>query len=60
MVIGIWCGNGKPPLNPYLMPLVFELKNLLENGIIVNGNSINIVFGWCPCDTVARCYIKGC
>lgn len=58
MVVGIWSGDSKPPLNDYLMPLINELKGLIEDGIIVNGNTISIQFGWCLCDTVARCFIK--
>lgn len=59
IVAGIWCGNGKPPLNEYLTPLISELKELLMNGITINNHSIGIRFGWCICDTPARSFLKG-
>lgn len=58
-VIGIWCGEGKPPLNEYLNPFVLELKELLLNGLKINENFVEIHFGRCICDTPARSYIKG-
>lgn len=59
IVIGIWSGRGKPPINEYLTPLIDELKEVLENGMNINGHSIKIKFGWCICDSPARAHIKG-
>lgn len=59
MVLGIWCGEGKAPLNEYLHPLVSELKEIIESGIQINDFNIKIKFGRCVCDTPARSYIKG-
>ncbi|XP_031625627.1 uncharacterized protein LOC116342258 [Contarinia nasturtii] len=59
MIVGIWCGEGKPPLNEYIRPLISELEDLLENGTMINGNHIKCHFGLCICDTPARSFIKG-
>lgn len=59
IVTGIWCGNGKPPLSEYLSPLISELKELLSNGIVINGHIVKILFGVCICDSPARSLIKG-
>lgn len=59
MAVGIWCGEGDPPLNEYLGTLISELKEILTSGITINEYNINIYFGWCICDTPARSFIKG-
>lgn len=58
-MVGIYGGDGKPPLNDYLSKFINELLYLLENGININGNLIKIHFGYCVCDTPARSFIKG-
>lgn len=59
MVVGIWCGEGKPPLNEYLEPLINELKSILLNGLIINSKPIAIRMGRVICDTPARAFVKG-
>lgn len=59
MVIGIWSGESKPPLNEYLMPLIEELQFLLANGINCNSHHICIRIGHIIADTPARALLKG-
>lgn len=59
MVAAVYYGIGKPPLNPFLNPLVDELLELLENGITINGKHIDIGVKFFVCDTPARSFLKG-
>lgn len=59
MVVAIYCGTGKPVLQPYLSCFVEELKNILRDGVSVNGHIINIRIKFFVCDTPARSFIKG-
>lgn len=59
MIIGIWCGNGKAPLNEYLRPLINELMEFQVDDLIINDCRIKVQFGRCICDTPARSYLKG-
>lgn len=60
MVVSVWCGDSKPSsLNDYLEPFVRELDDLMENGLIVNGRQIVILFRCFIADTPARAFIKG-
>lgn len=60
IVVGIYCGVGKPPcLESFLRQFIDELKDLLQNGIIINGFQINIRIRGFICDTPARAFIKG-
>lgn len=59
MVIGIWCGDSKPPLNQYFEPLINELKIILLNGVVINSCHIAVRIGNIICDTPARCFVKG-
>lgn len=59
MTIGIWCGESKPPLNEYLLPLVEELERIIQNGICINSNHIKINFGLVISDSPARATMKG-
>lgn len=60
MVIGIYCGEGKPPTpDEFLTPFVNELLTILNNGIIINGYKINIHIRCFICDTPVRSFIKG-
>lgn len=58
MIIAIWCGEDKPPLNEYLGPFVAELEDLLINGISMNAHKICIRIGSFICDTPARVFLK--
>lgn len=60
MIIGIWCGEGKPkPINEYFLAFVNEVNQLIETGITVNGWHINIGVRCFICDSPARALIKG-
>lgn len=59
MVIGIWFGESKPLINEYLERFVTELKEIIENGIIINTCHIKIRLGLVICDTPARSLLKG-
>lgn len=60
MVLSIWCGKRKPNnLNSFLKPFVDELKQILSNGIIVNGFQIKLLLRAFICDSPARSFIKG-
>lgn len=59
IVVAIWCGISKPPLNEYLQPFVAEMKLLMSNGITINAHKIEIKIGRIICDTPARAFLKG-
>lgn len=59
LIIGIYYGEEKPPLNDFLKQFVDELLPCVENGITVNGHQINVKIKCFICDTPARCFIKG-
>lgn len=60
IIIAIWCGFTKPTnLNEYLRPFVDELKDLMENGLMINGFKVSVSFRCCICDTPARSFLKG-
>ncbi|CAN7950881.1 unnamed protein product, partial [Ixodes pacificus] len=47
-LVGAFAGPSKPAsANDFLLPFVMELKNLLENGLIVNGRSVSRSFILC-------------
>lgn len=60
MVIGIYAGIGKPcDLNLFLRPFVDETKDLLLNGIAINGYLLQLEIRAFICDSPARAFIKG-
>ena len=60
MIIGIYCGKGKPSdLSAYLQPFVEEAKILLEEGLHFSNKVINIKLRCFICDSPARAFIKG-
>ncbi|CAH0563049.1 unnamed protein product [Brassicogethes aeneus] len=43
MIIGIYCGKGKPSnLSAFLGPFVEEVKTVLLNGLIIGGNQVTV------------------
>lgn len=59
-VIGIWSGESKPSdVNEYLRDFVTESKELLLNGININGFNFCINIRCFPLDSPARAFIKG-
>lgn len=60
MVVGIYCGEKKPAsIHNYLKTLVDELQPLLQNGMIINNNKVEIKVRCFICDAPARSMIKG-
>lgn len=60
MIVGIWCGEGKPNnLDEFLSQFVAELNIILQNGITVNGHNVKIGIRCFICDAPARAFIKG-
>lgn len=60
MVIGIYCGKGKPSdLLAYLQPFVEEARILLQDGLIVNNSRITVKLRCFIYDSPARAFIKG-
>lgn len=57
-LVGAFAGPSKPAsANDFLLPFVMELKNLLENGLIVNGCSVCVSLKAIICDAPARSFI---
>lgn len=60
MIIGIFCGEGKPKsVTNYLAPFVNEINDVIKNGIEINGFTIKLQIRTFICDSPARAFIKG-
>lgn len=60
MPIAIFSGDSKPTcLEEFLRPFVVELRCILNNGVIVNDQQINVRLRCIICDSPARAFIKG-
>lgn len=60
MVIGVYHGIAKATnLDTYLMPMVSELRSLMEHGLVINGHKITVKLRCFICDSPARAYVKG-
>lgn len=60
MVIGIWSGVGKPKnLNEFLEPLCIDIDAVIKDGIIINGNRLDVEIRCFICDSPARSFLKG-
>lgn len=60
MIIGIYCGKGKPSdLTAYLQPFVEEAKVLIRDGLLINNTKISLTLRCFICDSPARAFIKG-
>lgn len=60
LIIAIYEGKSKAPdVEEYLQPFVNELKNIIENGIHINGHKLSVKCRAFICDSPARAYIKG-
>ncbi|XP_035913351.1 uncharacterized protein LOC118512676 [Anopheles stephensi] len=60
MTAGIFCGTTKPEsAEEYLRPMVVEMNDLMQRGIIVHGCHVAIRLRAIVADTPARAFIKG-
>lgn len=60
MVIGIYCGDTKPPTaDEFLNEFVEEMDYFLKNGLVINGYEMAIRVRCFVCDTPARAFVKG-
>lgn len=59
MVVAIWSGNSKPPLNEYFLHFKDELKGILSKEMFINEHSVKIKLGRFIGDTPARAFMKG-
>lgn len=60
MVVGIWCGVGKPTnLNDFLTPFVNEMNSISKDGIIINDFRLIVNIRSIICDSPARSFLKG-
>ncbi|CAH0555095.1 unnamed protein product, partial [Brassicogethes aeneus] len=59
MVVAIYCGESKPPLEEFLHEFVTELNEILETGIQVSQMRVKVKIRYFVCDTPARSFIKG-
>lgn len=57
--IGIYCGTKKCDVIQFLTPFVNEIKEVIKNGIIINGHKITVQIRCIICDSPARSYVKG-
>lgn len=56
--IGIYCGNSKPKdCASFLSPFVNELKNLLREGLNINGKLMSVIIKGFICDSPAKSFI---
>ncbi|PAA73317.1 hypothetical protein BOX15_Mlig024569g1 [Macrostomum lignano] len=56
--VGLYCGVGKPPIEPFLRKLINEIKVLKSVGMMVQNGRVklgNVAF---ICDAVARAYFQ--
>lgn len=60
MVIGVYCGKSKPKdVNQFLTPFVDEMRQVLADGVIINGHKMTVSIRCFICDSPARAFVKG-
>uniref|UniRef100_A0A182PX90 Uncharacterized protein n=1 Tax=Anopheles epiroticus TaxID=199890 RepID=A0A182PX90_9DIPT len=60
MVVGIYCGASKADhVDDYLHPLVSEMKDILDNGVCIDGRQISIKLRAIIAGAPTRAFIKG-
>lgn len=59
MVVAIYSGTSKPSsAEEFLRQFVNELNEILQNGLMINRNRIDVKVNAFICDTPARCFLK--
>lgn len=60
MVIGAYSGQSKPKdVNVFLTPFVEEMRQILTDGVIINGHKMTVSIRCFICDSPARAFVKG-
>lgn len=60
MAVGIFYGEKKPEnAEIYFRPFVEECKNVLQNGLLINGRQLTVNIRCFICDSPARAFVKG-
>lgn len=60
MVAAIYCGKAKTnDIDSFLSPFADEMKNIMENGKVINSHKITVKIRCFVCDSPARAYVKG-
>lgn len=60
MIVGIWCGFGKPSnVNEFLVPFINEMNAIARNGVTINGHRLDVDIRCMICDSPARSFLKG-
>lgn len=58
--IGVWCGTGKPTCsNTFLRVFVDEAINLMQEGVLYNGEHHAMKIWGFSCDAPAKSYVRG-
>ncbi|XP_034060980.1 uncharacterized protein LOC117546329 isoform X1 [Gymnodraco acuticeps] len=58
-IVGIFCALSKPKcVVEYLQQFISDLKNVLANGVVHNGNRLKVLVSSFVCDAPARAYVK--
>ncbi|XP_050301638.1 uncharacterized protein LOC126739865 isoform X1 [Anthonomus grandis grandis] len=57
--VAVFCGKSKPkPLNLFVKSFIDELNSLLQNGLVIGNDHINVSLHSFICDAPARAYLK--
>uniref|UniRef100_A0A182MMX1 Uncharacterized protein n=1 Tax=Anopheles culicifacies TaxID=139723 RepID=A0A182MMX1_9DIPT len=60
LVVGVYCGSSKPDnVEGFLRPLVTEMNQLMDDGIIINDHSFGVCFNAFIANASARAFISG-
>lgn len=60
MAIGVFYGEKKPEdVQLYFQEFVDDFKDVLENGITINGHTLTVLIRCIICDSPARAFVKG-
>lgn len=60
IIIGIWCGVGKPTsIIDYLAPFIAEMNAIARDGVLINGYRLDVDIRCFICDSPARSFVKG-